>query len=1035
MGANGQSLSAGTATITINDDLTIGANTFTLRADQIDFAVASAVTGSAGSVLVLAPATQANGIGVAMATPTTELDISATEIGQINLSGGTVQFGEGGTTQIVVEQFSNTTTRFAFNSGTSSTLLNSDNITGVVGHSLIFNGPTLVSGTTFVRGDNATGAGVDFNGALTLDPGVAFTVTANAIGLNGVTGDPTSALTLRPLLTSSTIDIGTAANATLELNPTDLNGIDLEDSGTSGLVTIGHSGGTHVITVGSLNMTGARLSLEAAGAGGFVELANSAVVGARAITFNGEVRVGGTGGSANVQALVAASGIGAEGIIAFEQGAALADDTLTVNANAVNIGTGETVDGSTGSVFAVGAFNATSGVGAADGSATSTSNLSLEQTLFFDRIGLGLGLLRIGRGDSTGTLTVGQTATSLSLGRSATFESGPGGTVLIAGITGTGATSDFTFITGTGGLTQLGDDFAGSTFTTGGGDWDVQGRAGVFADVTINTGGGAMTFDSIEDFGGGINDTLRLNAGAGNITIDGIVGGAAGALRLNTLEIINANNVTFNDDVFARNLDQLAGTGTTSTAVGAILDVDTGGIDLNGNNFDIRGGVSTVSGTTTITNSGTLTIRDTAWTLGTDAASDGAMLVDGTGGVSLRTGITTTNENVTFAAANNAVAIDGVSTISAGTGTVAFVGTRGINLLNNLTITASEVDFGNAGTVTGNNSSVLTLQPDAVGGLIDVGSTTDVLASLSITDADLSALADGYGSLVIGRTDGTGAYTVETSSFLDPVTFRRETGTTTLTGQISGAGTLGSAANITFTDTTGSNAAVVINASSGISTTGTVLFQNVTATVSELVSAGAVTFSGGSSTLNASISGGAVTFANNTAGAGNGVIINAGGGLVNFTGTTTLTLANGATVTIQADEFDIAGTSSISSALGASTLIVQPLTTTLDVQVGGTTAAAGRLDILNAELSQFLSSGTNLLSVTFGRSNSSGDIIIAAGSVAFPATFRTQTGEINIGANLSGTGVASLTFSGRRASPPRACRSPRRTGTSPSTTR
>ena len=60
---------------------------------------------------------------------------------------------------------------------------------------------------------------------------------------------------------------------------------------------------------------------------------------------------------------------------------------------------------------------------------------------------------------------------------------------------------------------------------------------------------------------------------------------------------------------------------------------------------------------------------------------------------------------------------------------------------------------------------------------------------MQLTAADIAALADGFTGITIGRSDGTGAITVDAITFGDPVTIRspQSGGTIAVNGQITGS--------------------------------------------------------------------------------------------------------------------------------------------------------------------------------------------------------------------------------------------------------
>lgn len=132
-----------------------------------------------------------------------------------------------------------------------------------------------------------------------------------------------------------------------------------------------------------------------------------------------------------------------------------------------------------------------------------------------------------------------------------------------------------------------------------------------------------------------------------------------------------------------------------------------------------------------------------------------------TGTTTLNGNLTTTNSNITLSSATTVAA---PITLAAGTGTITASSTLAAGA-NALTLTADEIDFaGGANSVTG--TGALLVQPSAAGTSIGVGGGA---GTLDVSDTDIAALADGFSSITIGRSDGTGLTTISSSTFKDPL--------------------------------------------------------------------------------------------------------------------------------------------------------------------------------------------------------------------------------------------------------------------------
>ncbi|MFH0800898.1 MAG: filamentous hemagglutinin N-terminal domain-containing protein, partial [bacterium] len=222
----------------------------------------------------------------------------------------------------------------------------------------------------------------------------------------------------------------------------------------------------------------------------------------------------------------------------------------------------------------------------------------------------------------------------------------------------TGAVIDLQFVETTGAQTYTGDATLNGDLTSNtAGAITLTGATTLGADLTITTAGAVG--DNIWFTGAGTIDggqTLNLDAGLANITIDGIVGGTP----LTSLVILNAADVSLPQTTITGALNQTTGTGTTT--FNAATEV--GSLNMTSNSFLVNGTIlshgpvsfnsigamfvnqaitTDTGGTVTITNGGLLTIAAAG-----DMNLDGAFLQNGAGLVSTAGDITTTNDNITF---------------------------------------------------------------------------------------------------------------------------------------------------------------------------------------------------------------------------------------------------------------------------------------------------------------------------------------------------------------------------------------------------
>ncbi len=349
---------------------------------------------------------------------------------------------------------------------------------------------------------------------------------------------------------------------------------------------------------------------------------------------------------------------------------------------------------------------------------------------------------------------------------------GVGGSVLVSGTLSTAGNNDAATLTinGSGATTTLSGNLVtqGAQITIN--DAVILGSS-VLIDTT-NAGasatGGNITFTGPGTIEGttftGENLTLRAGT-AGDIVVDGAIGQGF-TTRLGDLTIVSANDATFNGPISGVAITQNAGTGTTTfngtvVSTGNNINLTTNEVVLNNAGFGAFGGGS-------ITINGAFTVDSNS-----DIFANFAFTQSG-GDMSLGSDIETANSGLTI---GGALTLTDNVTLSVGTGANA---TAALNNTvdagaHNLTITADEINFtGGVDSVTG--SGTLTLQPNNDSDAIQLGGGDPGINTLTLTNADLLALQDGFTLINIGRTTGSHVYTVQTAlpdpTFKDEVVFR-----------------------------------------------------------------------------------------------------------------------------------------------------------------------------------------------------------------------------------------------------------------------
>jgi filamentous hemagglutinin family protein len=267
-------------------------------------------------------------------------------------------------------------------------------------------------------------------------------------------------------------------------------------------------------------------------------------------------------------------------------------------------------------------------------------------------------------------------------------------------------------------------------------------------------------------------DPVTIQSATGNIAVNGVITGTGDAsVNLNGTTTLNAGITTAGGDITLGNNIQLGSN--------VLLDSDGGNITFNGT-VDGNQNLTLNAGTGTTSFLGAVGSTNPLNSLSTDAG-----------------GTTRLNGNVTA---------DQIDFNDA------------VNVLSNLTLTATGIDFGS--TVSGDGKD-LVLQP--------------LTPSQNFTITAASAFQDGFNSLTFGRVDGSGAIALNGNfTFNDPVTIQAPTGSgsITLTGAITGLGdasiTLRANQNIATRNITTNSTAISLTSNQGAVNTGNLNSSGVT---------------------------------------------------------------------------------------------------------------------------------------------------------------------------------------------------------------
>jgi len=380
------------------------------------------------------------------------------------------------------------------------------------------------------------------------------------------------------------------------------------------------------------------------------------------------------GGSLTVTGLTSADG----GITVPTAQAVAIDGTSTLT-----VGTGATTLG--GTLTTTGLTSANGGITVPTGQTVvlnGTTSLTVGGTLTVAGLTSANGGLTVPTAQSvlingTSTLTVGTGATTL------------GGTLTVTGLTSTNGgisvpTAQSVAINGTSTLT------VGTGATTLGGTLTVTGLTSANGGITVPTAQSVL-----------INGTSTLTVGTGATTLGGTLTttgltSANGGLTVTGLTTTNGGITVPTAQSVAINGTSTLTVGTGATTLGGTLTTTgltsaNGGLTVTGLTTT-NGGITVPNGTAVAINgSSTLTVGTGATILGGTLTTTG--LTSANGGLTV-TGLTTTNGGITVPT-GQAVAINGTSTLTVGTGTTTLGGV--------LNVTSALTTLSNGLTVSGVN--------------------------------------------------------------------------------------------------------------------------------------------------------------------------------------------------------------------------------------------------------------------------------------------------------------------------------------------
>ncbi|MBL8760289.1 MAG: filamentous hemagglutinin N-terminal domain-containing protein [Phycisphaerae bacterium] len=725
--------------------------TITLNQLAVDGAISANTSGASGDVTL----TNATGIDLAASSIGGILDAVATT-GNITDSGAVTISGSGASALTTL------------GANADITLDTTNTSAGSIGVN-----------TTGATGD----ASITSTAAINLDGstlGGSLTLVSDDIDLVGGAGSVVSSggsatITLGSLNAATSIGVGTGAG-TLALDATDLAGIGAFFGG----INIGNAAGTAALTIGdatlplstTFTMTGAGGSivttggttLSAPGSNNLTLNAGSVSLAGTMNAGTGTVRVVSAGAVNQTAGSITATNLGvrAGGAVTLNQ----SNSVTTFAANSSGGGSAvQYTDASgldLGTISALGAFSATSGITTSNGDVLVSAGgaLTIPQS-----VSAGAGTARLA---STGAVTQsGGSITAASLGvrggGAITLNQTSNNAGAFAATTSSGNVSYVDADALTIGSVSTSGSFSAVSGVTSAGTLSVSTPGA----LTINTNATAPTSVALSSdtdgtggnlaFGAGVtvaspSQTFRAGAGAGSATADMITNSP-------TFQGVTAG--TSPGTFIVRQDGAIADAGTAAGAQFA------GG--LAGMDYTLRSDASTVTiATASKVDGSCLTLSGTSVTIIPALTLE---CLNTSGPITINDDLTMT-QDTTF---SGAVTIGGADvTISTGTGTLTFGSTIAAGA-NALTLEADELQID--GNVSG--TGTLTMQPFTQNRPVDLAQTEgstpgDPTAGIfDLTANELGRVQDGFTQINIGRANGTGAMrAVNGTVFSDPLALR-----------------------------------------------------------------------------------------------------------------------------------------------------------------------------------------------------------------------------------------------------------------------
>jgi filamentous hemagglutinin family protein len=785
----------------------------------------------------------------------------------------------------------------------------------------------------------------------------SVTLIADAMSID-TTVTANGGATLRPLTSTTSIGLGAGAG-TLSLSQAELLNIS-----STGLLTVGNTGDTGLVTVDSLNLSTAPYHLRIIGQS--MALTGLTAPTGRVLTLSS------SGGTVTQTGTITAGSLRLLGTSAFTL--SNNDNSVTTVAADTGVLTFHAATLTVGSVSGDG-LTATNGITSTGAVALRSPNITISQGVSGGPITLTTDTIAVNAAVNAGASTL--SVTNITSGRTIGLGNASSGNLNLNN-------TELANLVTTG-LLSIGSSNAGAVSTTllslGATNYDLSLRGNSIAvgGITINS---ARTltlhsnFNGITQTGAIVADTLNLQ-------------GTNIALLFNTSNNVNTITGTFAGNIVYTDLDSLTvgGTGLSSTnslitltapdgiTINQALNAGTSAVTLTTNDVAINANVTGNQGI----NIGTFT-AGTSMGL---AGGPGALNIDTSELNNLvSTGTVTLGNTETGAVSMNAVDLSArtYSLVVQGSGVTASDITLASNKSLSLLSFTDGVSVGNVIAPAGFTAAVptgqtFTLAGDitTVGGAINITGDTVVASGGNLDTTDNGFDGVGANVTITGTLDG---------DTIDGQSVSINGGTN---GIVSITGDIGSNTRLNAFDITSGLSASVAQITAGGGGVS--------------ITADTITLDGSISAVNADIElDGAVT-------ATGGDSLSAGTGAITFSPTSSFNI-NGLAYTLTADEITFSTVANSVTGTTGSSLLLQPATVTQAIRLGDSAdTGAGVLDLTATDLDALAST---IGSVTIGRADGEHAITILASTFRSAATIRsTEGGSITVNGDITGDNVFS----------------------------